>query len=287
MVSRVRITALVDNETHYEGPILAENGISLLVELPELNFSLLVDTGITGDTLLNNARVLGVDLSKVNMIFLTHNHYDHTGGLLKLLKALETRPLVVAHPEVFTLKYAILPSLGLNNLTFTGPPFNLKELEARTKVLLTRDPVLLAKDVLTTGEIPRETNFEMVEGFYKVSGGSFVKDDLPDDQALIVRMDDGLVVLLGCGHSGVVNTVRRAISLMEEDRVKAVVGGFHLIDADEERIEATVKALKEMNVETIIPMHCTGFRAKVRIHEEMRDSYHELYASETIEISSV
>jgi len=286
MVSKLKITALVDNETHYEGPMLAENGISLLVEIPELNFSVLVDTGISGDALLSNAELLGVDLSKLDAVFITHNHYDHTGGLLKLIDRLGIQPLVIAHPEVFWPKYAILPSLGLNELTYTGPPFSLHELEARTRVLLSRDPIPLARDVMTTGEIPRETGFEVVRGFYKVEGGKFVEDDLPDDQALIVRMDDGVVVLLGCGHSGVVNTVRRALSLTEEGGIKAVIGGFHLIDADEGRIEETVRALKELDPEIVIPMHCTGFRAKVAIYREMGRRFRELYAGQSVELRS-
>ena len=282
----IRITALIDNTTHYEGPIWAENGISLLLEVPELDVVVLVDTGITGEALLNNAEVLGIDLSEVKYVFLTHNHYDHTGGLLKLLTHVNSNPLIIAHPEVFSPKYAILPSLGLNELTYTGPPYSLGELERHAEVILSRDPVPLAKDVMTTGEIPRKNDFEIVRGFYKVEGGKFVTDELPDDQALVVRMRDGLVILLGCGHSGVVNTVARAISLTGEDRIKAIIGGFHLIDASDERIERTVEALKEYNPEILVPMHCTGFRAKSKLASQLRDSFRELYAGESLEIYS-
>jgi len=285
-LNSLRVTALVDNTTHFEGPILAENGISLLLESPELDFSVLVDTGITGRSLLNNAEVLGVDLSKVRYVFLTHNHYDHTGGLLRLLIHVKTNPLVIAHPEVFSPKYAILPSLGLNELTYTGPPYSLEDLRGRAEVILSRDPVPIARDIMTTGEIPRKNNFEAVRGFYKVKEGEFVVDELPDDQALVVRMTDGLVVLLGCGHSGVVNTIERAISLTGEDKIKAVIGGFHLIDATDDRIDRTVEALKKYDLEMLIPMHCTGFRARSKLASQFEDNFKELYAGESIKISS-
>ncbi len=281
----IRVTALIDNTTHYEGPILAENGISLLVEAPELDLTLLVDTGITGEALLNNAGVLGIDLTEVKYVFLTHNHYDHTGGLLKLLSRVESNPLVIAHPEVFSPKYAILPSLGLNELTYTGPPYSLRELEDRTRVILSGDPVPISSDILTTGEIPRENDFEVVRGFYKVKDRKLVEDELPDDQALVVRMTQGLMILLGCGHSGVVNTVERAVSLTGEDRIKAIIGGFHLIDASDERIDRTVEALAGYDPEMVVPMHCTGFRAESAISSRLKDRFRLLHAGESLELS--
>ncbi len=287
MVSHIRITALVDNETHFEGPILSENGISLLVEVPEINFSVLVDTGITGDTLINNSKVLKKDLSKVKAVFLTHNHYDHTGGLIKLLDVLEEKPIIVAHPDIFSPKYAILPSLNLKILTYTGPPFSAEDVRIHGgKLLLSKSPVPVAQDIITSGEIPRENSFEYVDGFYRVENGSFIKDDLPDDQALIIGMDDGIVVILGCGHSGIVNTLNYVMSLTKSSKIKAVVGGLHLIDAHEERIEATIRELKKMDIEVIAPMHCTGFKAKSRIYSEMKGQYKEVYAGDSFEIRS-
>ncbi len=122
---------------------------------------------------------------------------DHTGGLLKLLTRVNSNPLIIAHPEVFSPKYAILPSLGLNELTYTGPSYSLGELKRHAEVILSRDPVPIAKDIMTTGEIPRKNDFEIVRGFYKVEDGKSMTDDLQDDQALVVRMRDGLVILLG------------------------------------------------------------------------------------------
>lgn len=139
---------------------------------------------------------------------------------------------------------------------------------------------------MTTGEIPRENDFEVVSGFYKVEDERFVEDKLPDDQILVVRMEDGLVIVLECGHSGVVNTINRAISLTGGIEIKTVIGGFHLMDADEGTIDRTAEALKELNPQTLVPMHCTGFRAKMKLASFLSHSFRELYAGDSLLPSS-
>jgi len=285
-VERLRVTALVDNETHYEGPLLAENGISLLVEVEsgDSEATILMDTGITGLPLVNNAKELGIDLKRVDFVVISHNHYDHTGGLLKFLKETDKRVPVIMHPDVFSQKYAILPSLGIKKLTYTGPPFGQEEVKKEGGLLLfSKGPVPIFEGVMTSGEIERVTDFEKLTGFYRVEGGKFVKDELLDDIALIIKMRDGIVVLTGCGHSGVVNSALHAMKIGGK-RIKAVIGGFHLIDADEERIERTVGGLKEINPEIIAPMHCTGFRAKIAMANAMPSAFKEFYCGDMIEI---
>ena len=287
-VSRVLVTVLVDSATHYEGPILAENGISFFIEA-ELNegkiIRILMDSGITGDALLRNADELGVDLRTVDIIFLSHNHYDHTGGLLKVLKAISKRVPVVMHPETFSQKYAILPSLGLYKLVYTGPPYTLEQMKDAGGVPLeARVPVPLAQGITTTGEIPRVTDFEVVKGFYIADGGVLREDKLLDDQALVIKMDGGdILIFTGCGHSGVINTIMHAKKIANSNRVRAVIGGFHLIDADENRIMRTVDGLKEAKPDIIAPMHCTGFKAMMKIAQEMPDAFREFYCGDSIE----
>ena len=289
-ISRVKVTALIDNTTHYEGPILAENGISLLVEAEGeyLKGRILFDTGLTGRSLINNCNVLGVDLGEVDAIVLSHNHYDHTGGLLEALKKISKPLPVIMHPDIFKPKYAILPRLGIKKLTYTGPPFKKEDIEANGGLIVpSRSPVSIVEGVTTTGEIERVTEFEEVEGFYVVEDGTFRRDNIPDDQALVVKMcDGGIVILIGCGHSGVVNTVLHSLKITGVNHVNALIGGFHLIDASDLRIEKTISELKKVKLKMIAPMHCTGFRAKKKISEDLPERFKEIYCGESIEVEA-
>jgi len=287
-VSSVKVTVLVDNTTHYEGPILAENGISLFIEAKNkgLTTRVLLDTGLTGDVLIKNCEELKINLDQVDAIVISHNHYDHTGGLLKVLAEIEKPVPVIIHPDVFKPKYAILPSLGINKLTYTGPPYVRSEVEDEGGLLVpSRDPVPIGENIMTTGEIARKTSFEKPEGFYTVEEGKFKRDNLLDDQALLVDTERGVIVFTGCGHSGIINTIKHAMKIMNAEKVYAVIGGFHLIDASEEKIDETVSELKEVSPEIIAPMHCTGFKAKKKISDILPSAFKELYCGDRLEIT--
>ncbi len=285
---KVKVTALVDSVTHFEGPVLAENGLALFVEAggTEPIVKVLFDTGMTGDVLINNARELGVDLGSVDAVVISHNHYDHTGGLVKVLKEINHGVPVLAHPDIFKPKYAFMPDSGRKKLTYVGPSFPGREVEdAGGFLVLARNSVALSEEVLTTGEIPRTTDFESVKGYYTVEEGNFVKDPLVDDQALLIKVSkDDLVVLCGCCHTGIINTLRYSLKLTKARRVKAVIGGFHLIDASKERLDKTLRELSEIKPEIVAPMHCTGFKAKARIAGLMPEAFKEFYAGDSLEI---
>jgi len=284
----VVVTVLVDNMTFKEMPIFAENGLSLLIEVEsEGSISrILLDTGYTGDALLRNCSELNVDLSSLDAIVITHNHYDHSGGLLKVLSRIDKPIPVIAHPELFYPKYAILPSLGLKKLTYTGPPFSRRMVEDRGGLLiLSRNPVRVAENVMTTGEIARVFEFEQVRGFYTVRDGEFREDELLDDMGLIVKLsDESIAVFTGCAHSGVINTVNHALKLTGAKRVSAIIGGFHLIDATEERIEKTLNELRRLNPDIIAPLHCTGLKATMKIAENLPEKFQEIHCGDKIKI---
>ncbi len=253
---KVEITILSENTVAASVlPITGEHGLSFFVKAGDQKF--LFDTG-QGQVLVHNAKHLGIDLGSVETVILSHGHYDHAGGLGRLLE-INSGFRLVAHPSVFESKLACLGEdcypIGMS----TGEQ-QLKE--AGVKLELSRDPVRIGPGIMTTGEIPMTNDFEQIEPMFFVDTSEGRKQDtLPDDNALVIDTESGIVVVLGCAHRGVVNTLTKAVSLAGKDKIHAVLGGMHLFLADEERIKKVTQALERFEVERMIIGHCTGFPA--------------------------
>ncbi|OPY28811.1 MAG: 7,8-dihydropterin-6-methyl-4-(beta-D-ribofuranosyl)-aminobenzene-5'-phosphate synthase [Methanocella sp. PtaU1.Bin125] len=229
----------------------AEHGISFFLESHCLR--MLFDTGQSGDVLLDNAKKAGIDFGWLGMIALSHGHYDHTGGLMK---ALEKSGIVklLAHEDAFNQKY----SLKDGKTKDIGIPFNVKALWHHCDVMLKREPVMICDCIWTTGEIPRVTAFEKpYSGFLEEHKGVMKLDWLLDDQSLVVLADDKLMLVCGCCHSGIVNTIEHVQTLFGR-YPETIVGGLHMESADDARICATVEAFKAAGVKKLIPGHCSG-----------------------------
>jgi len=266
-VSRVRVTTLSDNIAG-EG-FEAEWGFSLLVEAD--GNRLLFDTGASPLT-VNNALRAGVDLTGIGLIVLSHGHYDHTGGLLAVLQA--TGPAtIVAHPGVLEAKYALQP--GEEKVRSIGLPFTRSSLEKEGATFhLSQEPLAISPCIMTSGEIPLASSFEKVDESLMVGQeGILNKDAMEDDQALIINTRSGLVVILGCAHRGVINTLLHARRLTGISKILAVIGGMHLFKAPEEQVDATLAALKSMKVERLVASHCTGSAAAKLFAEGLGESF--------------
>jgi 7,8-dihydropterin-6-yl-methyl-4-(beta-D-ribofuranosyl)aminobenzene 5'-phosphate synthase len=254
-MSIVRITILVDNYVRRRG-LLAEHGWACWVETPAER--LLFDTG-QGQALRHNAGELGVPLATATSIALSHGHYDHTGGLAA---ALELAPAarVFAHPAALEAKYKRRPD---GRIRAIGLPDELAELRARlvAHLVATRTPTQIGPGLWLTGEVPRVTDFEQDDNAFRLDAAGAQRDALPDDQALVVRSAAGLVVVLGCAHAGVINTLRLVRTLHPGVPLAAVVGGMHLYGASEQRVARTISALAALGVGRVTPAHCTGRRA--------------------------
>jgi 7,8-dihydropterin-6-yl-methyl-4-(beta-D-ribofuranosyl)aminobenzene 5'-phosphate synthase len=257
----IKISTLSEN-TSSRG-YLAEWGLSMLVEAG--GKKILFDTG-AGYSTLHNAQLMGLDLAAVDSVVLSHGHYDHTGGLRDVLKRSGGKE-VIAHPAIWEGKYADNGIAGHER--HIGIPFSRDVLEALgASFKLSTGPVELAPGIITSGEIAMTTDFEPVDADLIIKdGGKVKKDSVPDDLALIIDADYGLVVIVGCAHRGIVNTLRHAQKLTGRDLIYAAIGGTHLMHASAERLEKTGAALLEMGVQYLGASHCTGFKASAYLSQ--------------------
>jgi 7,8-dihydropterin-6-yl-methyl-4-(beta-D-ribofuranosyl)aminobenzene 5'-phosphate synthase len=257
----------------------AEHGFSALVRVRRgtTTTTLLFDTGLSPDALVVNADRLGVDLSEIHAVVLSHGHFDHAGGLMGLAGRRGTRSLpMVVHPEVWTRRRMAVPGSAHDEM----PTLSRRTLEAEgLAVLERREPSMLVDGcVLLTGEVDRTTDFEhgMPPVHQAWNGVEWRHDPLViDDQALVAHVRGrGLVVLTGCGHAGAINIVRHAQRLTGVPRLHALVGGLHLGGpAFEPVIGPTVAALTDMAPELVVPGHCTGWRAQHALAAALPDAW--------------
>jgi 7,8-dihydropterin-6-yl-methyl-4-(beta-D-ribofuranosyl)aminobenzene 5'-phosphate synthase len=250
----IRITTLSDN-TASIGDFLAEWGLSILVETDKTN--ILFDTG-KGSSSVYNADSLGIDLHAIDKIVLSHGHFDHTGGLRDILRRMKKKIDVIAHPDIWQAKYS-----RREEGRYIGIPFQRSELESLgANFILSEKPVTIDDSIMTTGEVPMVTSFEEIDAILLVKKDSaFSADQVMDDQALIVRTKAGLAVILGCAHRGMINTLYHAKHLTGDNRIFAVIGGSHLMDASEERLWRTIAALRDLDIQMLGLCHCTDLRA--------------------------
>jgi 7,8-dihydropterin-6-yl-methyl-4-(beta-D-ribofuranosyl)aminobenzene 5'-phosphate synthase len=284
MLQDLRFTIVVENSASLgNSSVWAQHGLSIFLELgfgPE-RMKLLLDTGASPEVMLHNADALDLDLCHLDLICLSHGHYDHTGGLMGILQRVEDRVCILAHPDIFVPKLKARP-----DLEFIGPPFSRAEAEAAGAIMLDcLGPVIVTPGVMTTGEVPRIETFETVEGFWTVKEGQYCRDEIPDDQALAINLPGkGLVVITGCAHSGIINTIRHTQKITGVEELYAVLGGFHLMGADDKRIEATAEALQQLDPTFVRPGHCTGQRAICRLQEALGERCQPLAVGDSIHL---
>jgi 7,8-dihydropterin-6-yl-methyl-4-(beta-D-ribofuranosyl)aminobenzene 5'-phosphate synthase len=306
-----KITILVENKADLivqssdrvkyftDEPLLAEHGFSALVELNGSGEYILWDAGVSRIALINNLKLMKFDPGTIKMIAISHGHLDHYAAMKDLLELMDPIPdarewspsvsssqvdawqdlhrvPVILHPAALRERWSVM-----DNETMVGPypPPPWKEWESSgARMILSEGPYQLAEGCWTTGYVPRKSFEEAGRSkkrLYRNASG-FNPDQLEDDQAILINLEEkGLVVLSGCAHSGIVNTIEHARMISGVDRVHAVIGGFHLATAGDDEIFQTVEYLREIGPELIVPCHCTGLRAISHIASEMSDAFVE------------
>jgi 7,8-dihydropterin-6-yl-methyl-4-(beta-D-ribofuranosyl)aminobenzene 5'-phosphate synthase len=264
-ISGVWVTVLVENTVQGRG-LQAEHGLSFLIRTE--GECVLFDTGQT-DLLLKNAAALEVSLEEVKAIALSHGHYDHTGGL-KAARTAAPSSRIYVHPAALGSKFAGNSDGSSRPVGLSDSAFEILN-EAKQAITWTEKPTEIASGVFVTGTIPRTTSFEGTGGRFFLDEACTQPDLLLDDQALFFDTEDGVVVLLGCGHAGVVNTVEYVRQLTSHRPINAVIGGFHLLEASAERMTETIDAVRRWNLQRLAPAHCTGIAALIQLWSAFPD----------------
>jgi len=258
--------------------LVAEHGLSMLVRatLGDQTREILFDAGYSSVGLPHNLNQLGISLDLVETVVLSHGHMDHTGALSSVLERMPHPVPLVLHPDaLLDPRYLAPPGAPRMTLPRTLIPEDLEAMGA--KVMENAAPLLLAGDtVLVTGEVPRITPFEQgMPHAFLVRDGKEEKDDILDDQSLALHVQGkGLVIVAGCSHAGIVNTIRYAMEVTGVDRLHGVLGGFHLgDDTAGDLTSKTIEGIQELKPDFIMPMHCTGWEAVHRIAEAFPSSF--------------
>jgi 7,8-dihydropterin-6-yl-methyl-4-(beta-D-ribofuranosyl)aminobenzene 5'-phosphate synthase len=263
----IKITTLAENTA--ELGYLAEWGLSMFVEADGVK--VLFDTG-AGVAAIHNAALANIDFAAVDKIVLSHGHYDHTGGLRDVLTQMKKDVEIIAHPDIWAAKYG---KWGKHDEHYAGLPFRRELLEGLgARFNLTKKPVRITDHFMTTGEIPMISEYEEIDsGLYDKETGKMLPDELKDDLALVIDAEYGLVVILGCAHHGVINTLKQAQKVTGKEMIYAAIGGTHLLNADLARWQKTAADLKEIGVQYLGVSHCTGFEASAYLAQEFGERF--------------
>lgn len=256
----MKLTVLVDNNTYIGENLYGEPALCMHLDIEGEQF--LFDTGYSHIFTLN-AEKLGIDLSRVDLVVLSHGHDDHTKGLPYFFEECKPEIVVLSHPDAWYEKRV--------DGKKAGAPYTLEEMKEECDLRLTKRPLEIVNGLTFLGEIPRVMEFEqgIAVGERKVND-TWEPDTLKEDTALVYKSqkEDGIYIITGCSHSGICNIAEYAKKVCKCDKILGIIGGFHMFKLDE-RLERTIQYLKDNHVQNLYPCHCTNFRVKARMAQEL------------------
>ncbi len=287
-VRSVKVTTLADNVV-YDGRLLGQFGFSALLQIKDnagKEHLVVFDTGRNKNALLYNIRTLKLDLSSLEYVVLSHGHHDHTAATVELIKKSKRKVSAIAHPHTFLPKFRI----EKGKLRHHGVPRGEGKkdiLSAGGEIVETTTPFNLFPGVCTSGEIKRVTPFEKITWKnMTIVDGKQVKDRVQDDQALFINIArKGVLLLVGCAHAGIMNTLQSALDVTKVKRIYGFIGGTHLIRPKETRLSETISRLKGFDMQLISPAHCTGHKSISALNQAFPEAFVLNYAGRVIDTS--
>lgn len=287
-VRSVKVVTLADNLVYYSR-LLGQFGFSAFVEVVDQSkdvHHIVFDTGSNKQGLLYNVKALKIDLSALESIVLSHGHYDHTSATVELIKKSQRQVKVLVHPYAFLPKFRIRKK----RREYHGIPKREHETdiqEAGGQIIKITKPTEIIPGVITSGEIKRTYPFEKITWKAKtIIEGKQVQDKVLEDQALFINiLKHGLLVIVGCAHAGIVNTLDHALAVTEVKKLYGFIGGTHLIRPKEHRLNETINRLKEYDMKLMAPSHCTGYKSMVALNQTFPDEFVLNYTGRTIDTS--
>jgi len=277
----VQITVAMDNNVPFNQrrPLVAEHGVSFVIDTGSER--ILYDTGQTG-AVVGNLTTLGIPPSSLDGIVLSHGHYDHTGGLLAVLRAASKDIPVTIHARAFADRYSVTPA----RRTPVGVPFAEDFIRGIGGAWnLAKGPTEVAPGLWFSGSIPRVTDFEAGDTRLTLATAAGDQPDPMDDDTVLYLMGNrGLVVIGGCTHSGLVNAVRYGFTVTGADRLQGWIGGTHLGPVSSNQQDRTIAQLIDWNPDFVAANHCTGFAVMARLQQSFGERFIPAFVGETIAI---
>jgi 7,8-dihydropterin-6-yl-methyl-4-(beta-D-ribofuranosyl)aminobenzene 5'-phosphate synthase len=287
-VRSVKVVTLADNLV-YDSRLLGQWGFSAFIEVVDHNrdaHHIVFDTGSKKQALLFNIKALKIDLSSLEFLVLSHGHYDHTSATVELVKKSQRKVKVLVHPFTFLPRFKIRKK----RREYFRIPKGEREAdikESGAQIVATTRPREIIPGIITSGEIKRTNRFEKITWkAMTIIEGKQAQDKVPEDQALFINIKEhGLLAIVGCAHAGIINTLDHALMVTGVKKLYGFIGGTHLIQPKEHRLNKTIKRLKDYDLKLMAPSHCTGHKSMIALNQTFPDAFVLNYAGRTIDTS--